>query len=175
VFYCIHSETGYNQFGPVFYGFFAVPDRGSWILKLSGTGRVRGLSKKGNGTRTGPDFKALLPSNKFLQLVDKLPRSHSAILIQLRTGHAPLNHHLFRIRCSETPVCPHCGNLTVKTVGHYLLQCPHYQHKRHTLRRKLKRSANSLSFLLSDSSASKPLIKYIVATKRFENLNNNKT
>ena len=117
-----------------------------------------------------------LPSNKFLQLVDKLPRSHSAILSQLRTGHAPLNHHLFRIRCSETPVCPHCGNLTVETVGHYLLQCPHYQQERHVLRRKLKRSANSLSFLLSNSSASKPLIKYIKATNRFPilNLNANK-
>lgn len=113
-----------------------------------------------------------LPSNNFLQLVDKLPRSHSAILMQLRTGHAPLNHHLFRIRCSDTPVYPHCGNLTVETVSHYLLQCPHYQHERHTLRRKLKRSANSLSFLLSDVSASKPLIKYILATKRFDNLNN---
>lgn len=32
-----------------------------------------------------------LPSNKFLQLVDNLPRSHSAILTQLRTGHVPLN------------------------------------------------------------------------------------
>jgi len=62
--------------------------------------------------------------------------------------------------------------LTVETVGHYLLQCLHYQHERHTLRRKLKRSANSLSFLLSDVSSSKPLIKYILATKRFENFNN---
>jgi hypothetical protein len=39
--------------------FFAVPVRGSWILKLSGTGPVRGPSKKGNRTETGPDFKAL--------------------------------------------------------------------------------------------------------------------
>jgi hypothetical protein len=36
-----------------------VPVRGSWILKLSGTGPVCGPSKKGNGTGTGPDFKAL--------------------------------------------------------------------------------------------------------------------
>jgi hypothetical protein len=40
--------------------FFAVPVRGSWILKLSGTGPVRGPSKKGNWTETGLDFKALI-------------------------------------------------------------------------------------------------------------------
>jgi hypothetical protein len=42
-----------------FLRFFAVPVRGSWILKLSGTGPVRGPFKKGNRTETGPDFKAL--------------------------------------------------------------------------------------------------------------------
>jgi hypothetical protein len=48
--------------GPVTTGFllfFAVPVRGSWILKLSGTGPVCGPSKKGYRTETGPDFKAL--------------------------------------------------------------------------------------------------------------------
>ena len=39
--------------------FFAVPVHSSCILKLSGTGPVRGPSKKGNRTETGPDFKAL--------------------------------------------------------------------------------------------------------------------
>jgi ribonuclease HI len=114
-----------------------------------------------------------LPSNKFLHLVDNISRSQSAILTQLRTGHSPLNNHLFRIRSSETPVCPHCGNLTVETVSHFLFQCPHYQQERHMLRRKLKRSANSLSFLLSNPQAVKPLLKYIIATKRFQNLSNN--
>jgi ribonuclease HI len=113
-----------------------------------------------------------LPSNKFLQLIDKLSRSQSAILAQLRTGHAPLNQHLFRTRCVESPVCPHCGGLVVETVRHYLLQCPHYQQERHRLRRKLKRSANSISFLLSNPLAIKPLLKYITATKRFKTLSN---
>jgi hypothetical protein len=61
VFSCIHYGTSYDRFFAVFCGFFAVPVRGSWILKLSGTGPVRGPSKKGNRTEpeTGPDFKAL--------------------------------------------------------------------------------------------------------------------
>ena len=51
-----------DQLQPVLTGFlrfFAVPVCGSCILKLSGTGPVRGPSKKGNRTETGPDFKAL--------------------------------------------------------------------------------------------------------------------
>ena len=43
-----------------FLRIFAVPVRGSCILKPSGTGPVRGPSKKGNRTETGPDFKALV-------------------------------------------------------------------------------------------------------------------
>ena len=43
-----------------FLRFFAVLVCGSWILKLSETGLVRGPSKKSNRTETGPDFKALL-------------------------------------------------------------------------------------------------------------------
>ena len=52
-----------DQLQPVstgFLRFFAVPVHGSCILKLSGTGPVRGPSKKGNRTETGPDFKALI-------------------------------------------------------------------------------------------------------------------
>jgi hypothetical protein len=46
--------------------FFAVPVRGSWILKLSGTGPVCSPFKKGNGTETGPDFKALVHRAEYL-------------------------------------------------------------------------------------------------------------
>jgi hypothetical protein len=62
--FCL-SSTCFTVFilGPVtscFLRFFAVPVCGSWILKLSGTGLVRGPPKKSNRTETGPDFKALV-------------------------------------------------------------------------------------------------------------------
>ena len=108
-----------------------------------------------------------LPSNSYIKLIDTLDRNQSALLTQLRTGHSPLNQHLFRIRRSETPTCPHCRGITPKTVKHFLLHCPHYQHERHLLRRKLRRNADSLPFLLSDATATLPLLKFIHATKRF--------
>lgn len=107
-----------------------------------------------------------MPSNKYLDLVGKICRKQSAILTQLRTGHSPLNHHLFRIRCAESPVCSHCPGLVVETVRHFLLQCPRYQQER----RKLKRAANLMTFLLSNPKAVNPLMAFIIAFKRFENL-----
>ena len=63
--YFFRYSTCFNVFIPrpvttSFDRFFAVPVRGSCILKLSGTGPVHGPSKKGNRTETGPDFKALV-------------------------------------------------------------------------------------------------------------------
>ena len=109
-----------------------------------------------------------LPSNNFLKLINSLDRCQSALIAQLRTGHSQLNQHLFRIRRSETPSCPHCNGITVESVKHYLTQCPHYQHERHHLRRKLRRQADSISFLLSNPAATKPLLAYIKSTKRFQ-------
>ena len=37
----------------------------------------------------------ILLSNQYLKLIDPLDRQQSAILTQLRTGHIPLNQHLF--------------------------------------------------------------------------------
>ncbi|KNZ72341.1 hypothetical protein J132_03867, partial [Termitomyces sp. J132] len=75
-----------------------------------------------------PRYRAIatLPSKSYLRLISMLNRNQSAILMQLRTGHTPLNAHLFRIKHSESPACLHCQGLTVETVQHFLLECPHY-------------------------------------------------
>ena len=66
-----------DQLQPVstgFLWFFAVPVCGSCILKLSRTGQVRGPSKKGNRTETGPDFKALVRNVRMASSVEQLER-----------------------------------------------------------------------------------------------------
>ncbi|KNZ80188.1 hypothetical protein J132_06781 [Termitomyces sp. J132] len=109
-----------------------------------------------------------LPSRSYLRLVSDLNQRRSALLTQLRTGHLPLNHHLFRIRRSESPTCPYCQGITVETVAHFLFQCPQYKHERHIhLVRPLKRKAESISLLLSSPAALKHLFRFTEATKRF--------
>ena len=108
------------------------------------------------------------PSKKYLRLIANLDRRQASIIFQLRSGHIALNHHLFHIRKVESPACPWCQGITVETVKHYLLDCPHYRNERHILQRKLRRNAGSLSFLLSSPVAVMPLLKFIHATGRFK-------
>lgn len=120
--------------------------------------------------KTSPRYKStrsidkLLPSKNYLQLTQDFSRKQSSIIMQLRTGHIGLNHHLFCIHRSESPSCPHCQGITVETVKHFLLDCPHYRHERHILQRTLRRNAASISFLLNDKKTIRPLLKYINST-----------
>lgn len=67
--------------------------------------------------------------------------------------HWILNHHLFCIHQLETPSCPHCHGITVETIKHFLLDCPHYVQEHHELCTKLCQNSDSLSFLLSNHEA----------------------
>jgi hypothetical protein len=51
-------------------------------------------------------FDNILPSREFVKFAVRAPRRLAAILIQLRTGHCILNKHLYRIKKSDTPLCP---------------------------------------------------------------------
>ncbi|TFY62485.1 hypothetical protein EVJ58_g3830 [Rhodofomes roseus] len=113
-------------------------------------------------SRIDPD----MPSRKFSKLVAPLPRRHASLLIQMRTGHAPLNHHLHRIRRSDTDRCPACHERR-ETVRHYLLECPEYKPQRDWLRREIGRRAGSLQHLLSKPDTIRPLFRFIHATGRF--------
>jgi ribonuclease HI len=47
-------------------------------------------------------------SKKFRDLVDGLNRRQQSILVQLRTGHTPLQSHLHKIQRAPSPTCPAC-------------------------------------------------------------------
>src|ERR1700761_7619846 len=70
-----------------------------------------------------------MPLNQYRRLTAELSCSKQALLMQLRTGHAPLNKHLHRISCSESPLCPKCHQED-ETVKHFILTCPRYDRLR---------------------------------------------
>lgn len=107
-----------------------------------------------------------LPSKHYAQLTQNIPRRHAALLIQLRTGHAPLNKHLHRINCVPSPLCPRCENAP-ETVDHYLLFCPAYDRARLGLYFDGGPRTRGLAALLNDRKLLKPLFRYIHATGRF--------
>lgn len=106
-----------------------------------------------------------LPSNKFLKLAGTLPKQQTSLLIQLRSGHAPLNKHLFRLGKADSARCS-CGT-DDETVIHFLLRCPNWNRARAPLRRAFPPSNLQLRTLLNDPDALTHLFDYIKATGRF--------
>jgi len=110
-----------------------------------------------------------LPSDDFLHIIDQLRRNQASILIQLRTGHIPLNTMLHRINRSDTPDCPHCRNGIRETLLHYLLECPHYAGARRLLQARLtRRNSSSIPFLLDNRRGIPHLLRYVSDTNRLK-------
>lgn len=107
-----------------------------------------------------------LPSAKYLQQTADIPRKHAALLIQLRTGHAPLKKHLHRIERTASPTCPAC-EMYPEAVDHYLLRCPAFERARQVLFIEAGRPARSIKPLLNHPKLLKPLFRYIHSTHRF--------
>jgi ribonuclease HI len=108
-----------------------------------------------------------LPSNNYIKLSRPLRRAQLSMLTYLRTGHAPLNHHLHRIKCIESPACPHCPEVN-ETVRHFLFECPEYRAARNTMDRALRRRSHDIAYLFTNSRAIQVLTRYVADTKRWE-------
>jgi hypothetical protein len=108
-----------------------------------------------------------LPSNKFIKLTAKLSRNQTSMLLQLRTGHAPLNKHLHRIGSIESPTCPAC-EMEDETVHHFIATCPARDRMRRKTLSTLGRRARSMQTLLTDPKAVPHLLAYVKATGRFK-------
>lgn len=108
-----------------------------------------------------------LPSNKFLELPSKFGRQQASLLIQLRTGHAPLNVYLHRIGKLVRPSCPACG-AQEETVKHFVLDCPGHAHKRWYLKKAADaHKMGLLKFALSTEDGVKEIMEFINGTERF--------
>ncbi|KIK40531.1 hypothetical protein CY34DRAFT_87137 [Suillus luteus UH-Slu-Lm8-n1] len=102
----------------------------------------------------------------FVKLTASFPKCLTGAYMALCTQHAPLCHHLHRIGKTPSQHCPHCPGIN-ETVLHLLLDCPLYCHKHHALVTTLGCKATSLSFLLSDPSATQHLVCFLNATQHF--------
>ncbi|KAG2063419.1 hypothetical protein BDR04DRAFT_1131099 [Suillus decipiens] len=90
----------------------------------------------------------------FIQLSANFSKRLTSLYMFLRTGHAPLNSHLFLIRKTASPFCEHCPSVE-ETVHHYILAYPLYQ-------------PSSLPFILTDPNATPHLVRFINATGRLK-------
>ena len=109
-----------------------------------------------------------MPSDDFMHIVSQLNRRQASVLIQLRTGHLPLNNVLFRIKRADTPACPHCNNGTRETMIHFLFFCPHYEIARDRLNNATRREKKPISFLLGKRKGIPHLLHYVHNTERLK-------
>jgi hypothetical protein len=115
------------------------------------------------------NIDADLPSRKSTKKITALSKGLMSIIVQLHTGHAPLNAHLFKIKKSDTELCPRCRD-ALETVHHFLFDCISYGHERHKRYMVLWRDSDSLSFLLSDLKGIRELGLYVNRTRRFRHI-----
>lgn len=110
---------------------------------------------------------ASAPSNHFARITEELPHRHSSLLLQLRTGHVPLNKHLHRIAKLPSPICSSCQQKE-ESVYHYILECPAFIRPRNILRKSLGTRNLTLKELLNDRKAIRKLLTFVAQTKRFQ-------
>ena len=108
-----------------------------------------------------------LPWGNFATLTSNLPCRHASALMQLRTGHVPLNHHLAHIKKVESPTCPKC-NANFETIQHYILVCPVYRAARWLLEWKVRQQQMQLEYLLTNAKSIPNLFFFLSNTKRLQ-------
>jgi ribonuclease HI len=104
---------------------------------------------------------------------NELTREQTSLLIQIRSGHIPVNVFLFRIGKANTKHCQECqiteGEETPdETVNHFLFECRAHTNHRKTLEEIIGRDNLNLQTIMSDTKLMKALARFIVKTGRFK-------
>lgn len=114
-------------------------------------------------------FDSRLPGNQVNKSYKNLPKPHTSVIVQLRSGCIGLNHHLHKIKRVNSPLCTRCN--IPETPRHFLLCCLRYINERATLLSKVKDPQElNINNVLANPRNFPYLIEYISQTKRLPNL-----
>ena len=113
------------------------------------------------------------PFNRFCTNLFKLTRQQASLIMQIRTGHIPLNKHLQRITKADSDKCPKCNigpgdNPVVKSVNHFVFDCTAHEVARRELIAKISRRHFNLLDIMTSTDNMKALVTYINRTQRFK-------
>jgi len=89
--------------------------------------RIKLFGKPQVGKFTGTIDKTL-PIDHMIKVYNSLSQEGAGILLQLRTGHTPLNDNLARIGIEQSAACT-CGS-RVESVSHFIFYCPKWRDER---------------------------------------------
>ena len=114
-----------------------------------------------------PEF----PFNRFRKKLFALTRKQTSIIMQLRTGHIPLNFYLRRIGKVDSDRCTSCyaGPNPVQvseSINHFLFECQTHDEARQELIAKIGRRNFSLKKIMTNTDFLKALVTYVNRTGR---------
>ena len=94
--------------------------------------------RKDRFTLIDPDF----PFSNFRKRLFKLARNQASIVMQIRTGHIPLNFYLKRIGKVDSDKCLKCDEhpnnvQTKESINHFIFECQEYHEARQSLLAKV--------------------------------------
>lgn len=111
-------------------------------------------------------FDKCSPGPQMTRLFQNMTRPHCSILTQLRSGHVGLNFFLFRIKATDSPLCPRCR--VPETVPHFILHCRRFTSERAVLRARLKHPLSLRNTIGSHKSDDQSVfLRFIKNTDRF--------
>jgi len=112
------------------------------------------------------------PFNKFWKISNELSRPQASLLMQICTGHIPLNSYLYHIKKSQTRRCDSCweaGRLEItEMVIHFLFECQTYAAEHFDMDRALGCYSRDLKGILENMTRIKELLKFVGKTARFK-------
>ena len=126
--------------------------------------------RKDRFAQTNPDN---FPFVSFRKRLFKLTRKQASLIMQIRTGHIPLNYYLRRIGKTDSDKCQKCdvgpNNVqTTETINHYIFECQAHTEARQDLIAKIGRSRFTIPKIMKNTDYMKALVTYINRTGRFE-------
>ena len=112
------------------------------------------------------------PFNKFRRSTYQLTRNQASTIIQIRSGHFPLNGYLHKIGKADTFLCQSCNeNNNVQcreTINHYLFECAAYEEARNDLANKIGRDNLNLLKIMKNTDHIRKLVSFVNRTGRFK-------
>ena len=92
-------------------------------------------------------------------------RNQTSLLVQLHTGHAPLNKHLHWISKVDADICRGCKE-HVESVAHYLLECRSYEDERDRMLKLIGSETTDMKTLFGSREGIKAMLQYVEDTGR---------
>ena len=113
------------------------------------------------------------PYKEFRKRSYMLTRKQTSIIMQLRSGHIPLNVYLHRIGRAGSDTCMECYETQEEesipeTINHFVFECTAHKKYRDDLVKETGRSRFNLRSIMKNTDYMKALVKFINRTERLK-------